>query len=200
MIDLKKFILPCFVLITFGVFAHADLQNDTLPFQNITTYPTSYTSENMVVRMIDGLGFRFYWATDSLRNEDLSYRPMPEARSSEETVDHILGLSFLILNAVKNEPNLPLGSETPMLYQQKRKTILENLFKARQILASGEIKVDEIKLIFERKDGRTELPVWNLINGPIADALWHTGQLVTFRRSSGNPFNNKVNVLLGKLR
>jgi hypothetical protein len=106
----------------------------------------------------------------------------------------------MILNAVKKQPNLATGSETPLLYKQKRKTILENLFKARQILASGEIKVDEIKLIFERKDGRTELPIWNLINGPIADALWHTGQIVTFRRSSGNPFNNKVNVLLGKLR
>ena len=36
--------------------------------------------------------------------------------------------------------------------------------------------------------------------GPIADALWHVGQVVTFRRSSGNPFNSKASVFTGKVR
>lgn len=39
-----------------------------------------------------------------------------------------------------------------------------------------------------------------MLNGPIADALWHVGQVVSFRRSSGNPFNSKVSVFSGKVR
>ena len=46
----------------------------------------------------------------------------------------------------------------------------------------------------------TSFPFWNIINGPISDALWHCGQVVLLRRSSGNPFNSKVSVFSGKLR
>ncbi|MFT7499284.1 MAG: hypothetical protein ACI8QP_001887, partial [Porticoccaceae bacterium] len=46
----------------------------------------------------------------------------------------------------------------------------------------------------------SEYPFWDLINGPIEDAVWHSGQLVSFRRSSGNPMNPKVNFLTGKVR
>ncbi len=35
-------------------------------------------------------------------------------------------------------------------------------------------------------------------SGPIADALWHTGQIVSFRRSSGNPIPKGVNMLTGE--
>jgi hypothetical protein len=30
-------------------------------------------------------------------------------------------------------------------------------------------------------------PFWHLINGPMADALTHTGQISSFRRLAGNP-------------
>ena len=42
--------------------------------------------------------------------------------------------------------------------------------------------------------------MWNQINGPIADALWHCGQVVSFRRASGNPYNSKASLFTGKLR
>lgn len=50
------------------------------------------------------------------------------------------------------------------------------------------------------KDGKVIVPFYNLINGPIADAIWHTGQLASFRRSSGNPINSKVNHFTGKVK
>ena len=55
-------------------------------------------------------------------------------------------------------------------------------------------------MVFLGNSGTSEFPFWNLINGPIADAIWHTGQVVTLRRASGNPFNSQVSVLQGKLR
>jgi len=52
-------------------------------------------------------------------------------------------------------------------------------------------------MIFEQGSNKSEFPFWNLINGPISDALWHVGQVVSFRRGSGNPLPNGVNVLTG---
>jgi hypothetical protein len=39
-------------------------------------------------------------------------------------------------------------------------------------------------------------PFWHIINGPIADALTHVGQINSFRRLAGNP-TPKVNVFIG---
>lgn len=195
----------CLIALLVVAALHIKAQNQTKenlsPFQDISAYPESYTSENLVARMIDGLGFRFYWATEGLRPDDLSFRPTKEARSSEETIDHVMGLSAMILNCIKNAPNVRSGEETSALgFADKRKITLDNLWAARTLLVSGKVKVEDLKIIMVRKDGNQELPIWNLINGPISDGLWHVGQIVTFRRSSGNPFNGKVSVLTGKLR
>lgn len=174
---------------------------DTLPYAQIPDYPAKYTAETVVARMIDGAGFRFYWATEGLRPEDLAFRPTKEARSSEETIDHILGLSIIILNALQNKINTKSGEETSSLsFNIKRQKILNNLKTASDLLKSGKQSLENAKIIFKNGDKTTEFPFWNEINGPISDALWHIGQVVTFRRSSGNPFNGKVSVLEGKLR
>ncbi len=174
---------------------------DTLPYAEIPDYPPQYTAESVIVRLIDGVGFRFYWATEGLRPEDLAFRPTKESRTSEETIDHILGLSTVVLNALRNEVNTRSGEETsPLTFEVKRQKTLENLKTASDILKSGKQKLEDSKMVFKNGDKSTEYPFWNEINGPISDALWHIGQVVTFRRSSGNPFNSKVSVLSGKVR
>ncbi|MGB4959727.1 MAG: hypothetical protein WBO36_09635, partial [Saprospiraceae bacterium] len=111
--------------------------DNNLPFKDISVLPEIYTTENAVARMIDGLGFRFYWATEGLRAEDLAFRPTPESRTSEETIDHIMGLSTVIKNCILNQPNTRSGEETsPLSFTEKRKITLENLWQSRQILSS----------------------------------------------------------------
>lgn len=172
-----------------------------LPYREIPAYPDSFSGENVAARMIDGLGFRFYWATEGLQPEDLSFRPTPEARSSEETIDHIMGLSSVILNAMQRQPNVRSGEETsPLAFSEKRKKTLENLKTASDLLKTSGRRLENCDVIFANGDSKSEFPFWNLLNGPIADALWHTGQVVSFRRSSGNPFNSKVSVFSGKVR
>lgn len=174
---------------------------DTLPYREIPAYPDSFTAETVVARMIDGLGFRFYWATEGLRPEDLAFRPNAEARTSEETIDHILGLSNVIFNAVNKQANVRSGEETsPLGFAVKRRQVLENLKTASDILKGDKAALEEYPIIFTNGDKSTEFPFWNMLNGPIADALWHTGQVVSFRRSSGNPFNSKVSVFSGTVR
>ena len=57
-----------------------------------------------------------------------------------------------------------------------------------------------LKIKFNRGGAYSEFPVWNLINGPISDAIYHVGQIVSFRRTSGNPIEKGVNVFLGEKR
>ncbi len=172
-----------------------------LPYYQIPDYPENYTPATVAARMIDGLGFRYFWATESLRKEDLEFKPNDEARTVLETLDHILSLSLVILNAIKNEANIRSPEKEDISYEQLRKRTLENLKEASDLLKSDKEKdLTNCNVIFKRGEKTTTYPFWNLINGPIADAIWHVGQVVSFRRSSGNPLHPKVNVFNGKLR
>ncbi len=164
-----------------------------LPYYEIPEASKEFTAGSVASRMIDGLGFRYYWATEGLTEKDLNFKPTPEARTSGETIDHILGLSQVILNAALNKPNG--GKQPEMTFKQKREKTLQNLKEASEILRDQK-DLSEFKVIF----GENKYPFWNAINGPIADAMWHVGQVVSFRRSSGNPFPKGISVFTGKVR
>ena len=86
-------------LLAFTTVFTAFSQDKTLPYYEIPDAPNSYTATSVAARMIDGLGFRYYWATQGLRAEDLAYKPSESGRTSAETIDHIYGLSKVIVNA-----------------------------------------------------------------------------------------------------
>lgn len=173
----------------------------TLPFSEIPDYPDSYTAGTVMGRMIDGLGFRYYWATEGLTEKDLNYKPSEEARTLMETLDHLLGLSETIVNAPQSLPNVRPMDLSQLSYSQKRGRTLQNLAKASELLKQGQDSdMEGYQVIFKSGDNQSEYPFWNMINGPIADALWHTGQVVLMRRASGNPFNSKVSVFSGRVR
>ncbi len=48
-----------------------DTQSE-LPYREIPDPPENYTPGTVVSRLVDGLGFRYYWATEGLREEDLT--------------------------------------------------------------------------------------------------------------------------------
>ncbi len=175
------------------------MAQEKLPYYEIPDYSEEYTAGTVTARMIDGLGFRYYWATEGLRMEDLNFKPNEEARTSMETLDHILGLSYVIVNATLNKVN-ERGQDKPELtFLEKRKQTLTNLKTAADNLRPMK-ELSDFKIQFKNEKGIVEYPFWNNINGPIADAIWHCGQVVSFRRSSGNPFNSKASLFTGKLR
>lgn len=171
-----------------------------LPFAEIPEYPKSYSAGTVSARLIDGLGFRYYWATEGLRETDLLHKPSDQARSLEETLDHLYGLSLTIANTSQQLVNQRPANSLEMSFEEKRASTLENFHIARTRLISADNQdIEASPIIFKRGENQSEFPFWNLINGPIADALWHTGQVVLMRRTAGNPINSKVNVFMGKL-
>lgn len=157
-----------------------------LPYHQIPDYPATYTPENVAARMIDGLGYRYYWATEGLRDEDLTYKPSEDSRTTGETIDHIYGLSKFILSAPRSKTN------EEFTFDEKRKRTLENFQ-----LASDQLKEDKGEKL---EDFEASFPYWNMINGPISDAIYHTGQVVGYRRASGNPIHPGVSVFSGKTK
>ena len=170
-----------------------------LPYHTIPDYPEEYSAGTLASRMIDGLGFRYYWATEGLRQEDLDFAPGEDARTTFETLEHIHGLCKVILNAAKNEVNERGPNEETMDFVEMRKETLLMLSEASQILRESD-DLNNHEVIFKRGERSSQFPFWNLVNGPIADAIWHVGQVVTFRRSSGNPFPAGVSVFMGSVR
>ena len=167
-----------------------------LPYKEIPSYPANYSQSTVISRMIDGLGYRYYWATENLRALDLDFKPDTLARSTFETMEHIYDLSFMILNASKNQVN-HRRDPVQMTANDLRLATLYNLKSASAEMALVE-NLEELNILFEGSTGRKALPFWHVLNGPLADAIYHTGQMVSFRRTSGNPMNPKVNVFMGK--
>lgn len=174
-------------------------QAQSLPYYEIPEAPKEYTAGTVTSRTIDGLGFRYYWATQGLTEKDLVFKPNEEARTSLETVKHILDLSVMTLSAVTGD-KLVFPKKDMLSFVEMRKTTLHNFKKASNILkASKDISIYVMKL--NRGNGKVEeYEFWNQLNGPISDAIWHCGQLVSFRRSSGNPFPKGVSLLTGKVK
>ena len=77
-----------------------------LPFYQIPEAPNEISSTNIMVRMVQGLGFRYHWATQDLTEKDLKYRPSKDAISNFETIKHIYNLSNTIYNSIRNSPNI----------------------------------------------------------------------------------------------
>lgn len=178
-----------------SVCALGQTKEGPLPFETIPDYPEKYSAGTVAARMIDGLGFRFYWATEGLRPQDLEFRPGEEMRSIGETVDHIYSMSVLILNTVKQTQIKP---ESEAAFDEKRAQTLLNLKTVRDILIGS--SDEEFSTYVARFGKNVEFPFWNMVNGPIADMLWHCGQVVSFRRSAGNPFNSQISVFTGRMR
>ena len=181
------------------------LQGQDKPyFYQIPAVPEAYSATTVAARMVDGLGFRYFWATEGLREQDLNYQPQGElsgeARTTLETIRHILDLCTIINNTTQDVPTLSGGNPSDLSFAEVRRMTLHHLQTASEILHKNTVNLADLEMVFKNSSGSREYPFWNLINGPIADALWHVGQVVTFRRYSGNPLPSGVSVLQGVKR
>ena len=67
-------------------------RNQELPFEDISKTPTELTATNTLLRVVEGLAFRYRWATENLSEEDIKFRPHSTSMSIEEVNSHIFDL------------------------------------------------------------------------------------------------------------
>ena len=197
LLEMMRFMIP---LLLFAHVGHTQ-SHDNLPFESIGDYPEAYTAENVLIRLISGLGYRYYWATKDLSERDINYRPSPEASSCSETLEHIYSLTQTTKNVIFDIPNVRPQEDSNMNHIQLREATLNTLHLTVQHLKTLDKSSIQKKSVQFSKAGKiTSFPFWHLINGPISDALYHVGQVVSFRRTTGNPIHPRVNVFMGKNR
>jgi hypothetical protein len=136
-----------------------------MPYYEVPEYAKEFTAGTMAARMVDALGFRFYWSSEGLSENDLAYKPSEDVRSTAQTIDHILDLSYVIVNSTLNKTNVNID-QFKMTYADKRKQALINLKIAADILRVSN-DISQFKISF----GENEFPFWNQVNGPIADTI-----------------------------
>ena len=171
------------------------------PMNEIPAAPETAISGNIIARMVQGLGYRYFWASKDLLPEDLSYRPSKEASSTFETLEHIYGLAQIVRNSATSSPSIRPVNNPPKDYIVLREKTLEYLEQANTLfLDKTEEEVVQMQVIFQRGTEQYSYPIWNMLNGPLADAIYHTGQVVSFRRTTGNPIQKGVNVFIGKTK
>ena len=191
---MKKLIL-IIIFIPLVSFTQTTSQGDDLPFSEIGDYPNEFSQSNIVSRMIEGLGYRYYWATKSLNENDLNYKPSDDSRTTFEVIKHIHELTIMISSSFENKI-VDFPSEQYDYKLLREKTLLNLKYIHDELKSSPDFS--KLSISFQRGDSTMSFPFWNQINGPISDALWHCGQVVMNRRASGNPLQKGVNVFIGK--
>lgn len=177
-----------------------------LPYAELPEYPQSMTAGTVLSRMIDALAFRFRWATEALTAAEFEFKVGEGIFSIREATGHILFLADRINRTVGGA--LPEGAQVLTKVdgssesgppssdaQELRRLILAHLASASaraSALSAEELATCQIEIM----PGRV-FPIWNMINGPLADALTHVGQINSWRRMAGNP-TPKANVFLGR--
>ena len=123
--------LTTLFLLTFAfiqiTYAQEEMMTVKLPYHQIPDAPEKFTAETVAARLVDGLGYRYYWATEGLRAEDLAFKPSENGRTVSETLDHILGLCRTTMNATSSTPNVRGGEREELTFEEKRKRTLEYL-------------------------------------------------------------------------
>lgn len=164
-----------------------------LPFYEIPPVPEKYTAGMVASRVIDGLGFRFYWATEGLTEKDMQFKPGEGTRTIAETIEHIYIMTSLIYRSVYQR--IPDTREINSIRETREAALLNIEMISSKLKSSKDNDLDSY--IIEFGNGKV-YPFWYMLNGPIADCIWHCGQIASLRRSSGNPLNPDVSLLNGK--
>ena len=145
-------------------------------FRSVRQYPDKEDANGIVMRLIDGLGYRFYWATEGLKTDDYTFSPGSGCQTIGELVGHVWGLvNWIHMHVCPEAPSL----SRPEDIQDRRDHIFDILYQIRTAVH----RMDSPGLLQLTIEGN---PFWHIINGPLSDALTHTGQITAFRRLNGN--------------
>lgn len=186
-------------LINLNLLAQDAMPETSTHYESVPAYPETFTTGTALARMVDGLGFRYYWVTDGLREEDLLFRPSDEARSSLETLGHLHYMILFMENTVMGKVTTFPEPAVTMSYEEIRRTTLQRIQAISEQLSSMDNEsIAKLEMKIKAGPDEMQVPFWHFLQGPIGDAYYHLGQVVSFRRSTGNPIDPNVQPFMGK--
>jgi len=149
----------------------------------IEAVPSSLSGTSVFARFVDGLAFRYHWATEGLRDTDVDFRPGPDSMTLRQLLQHVLHLACMVEQTVMNaSERRSVDIEDAAALRERTLTILAEV---RAFLDGlDDESFSEHRVL--KRSGKL-YPVWNIMNGPLADALTHVGQINAWRRLAGNP-------------
>ena len=144
-------------------------------FKTFHPDPDQPSASNAIARLIDGLGYRLYWALDGLKEGECQYTLCEGASSIRDILWHILGLVNWVYMHVYGQQM----TRKPSIIDQGIDTLL-----ALERLYQTFLEMNDEDLVHYKLEDRS---FWSYINMPLADALHHVGQVSILRRGAGNP-------------
>ena len=121
---MRNILITFIFLFTLSINAQTDKKEIDLPFSEIGEYPTDFSQANIISRMIEGLGYRYYWATKSLTENDLNYKSSEDARSTIQIIEHIYSLTMMISSSFEKK-EFKFTSVTYNYDELRTKTLLK---------------------------------------------------------------------------
>lgn len=159
----------------------------TLPYESLADYPDEIRPGTILSRLVAGLGFRLRWATEGLTAADGEFRPHPDGFSIAEVLEHVgrmvTWIHAQLTMGLADAAVLPdLAEDHDFLARR------EHCLRCLALLEADAARLTEPELAAVQISRRgTPRPFWVLVNGPLADALTHVGQISAWRRQAGNP-------------
>ena len=131
---------------------------------------SGFNGRAVLLRLIESIGYRFGRATLGLGGEHLEAQPVPGGMSLRRQIVHTGHL-------LQSAQNVFTGRETP----------LED-WDVAGVLAGCDTLFRTVEAMSEAEIERCRTPVGGvlyLVNGPLSDALWHTGQISVYKKLLG---------------
>jgi hypothetical protein len=164
-----------------------------LPYNELPMPPTKMSATTVLVRLIDGIGFRYRWATEGLCQQDLLFQPCTSSKKIGELLEHIQRLLMVSESYITDRE---LEEIKPLGFEERRMLTFEIILRIREAL----LGIDDVHLserTYKLPWSKDKMPIWYLINGPLSDVLTHIGQIASWRRINNNPIQG-ASVFFGK--
>ena len=153
------------------------------PYATLPDPPGRAGCGAILSRLVDGIGFRYRWATEGLADVDLPFTPAAGCMSLNELLRHIHAL----LRWIGKETGIP-ADHAAMDAAEGIAIRSNTLLLCREISGRFARATDrEVSQLTVRTSHGESFPFWYLVNGPLADALTHIGQVNSWRRIAGTP-------------
>jgi hypothetical protein len=147
-----------------------------LPYISKPAYPKKNNAGIVMAKMIDELGYKYYWATDRLLNDEIR-KTFNSSNLPRLLLKGVYQMSENIIKSTSENKMRPELKPEEMSFEDFRKYTLLNLKEASSIIIKN-----------------AEAPIfsnWNLLIKSIAFSDAYCDQIILFRENIGKPFKLK---------